>query len=51
MPKAFVNGINIAYDVDGQGEPLVLTMGLGGTRQSWVFQKRTFSKHFKQLRL
>ncbi len=47
MPKAYVNGINIAYDVDGQGEPLVLIMGLGGTRQSWVFQKRTFRKHFK----
>ena len=47
MAKAYVNGINIAYDVDGQGEPLVLIMGLGGTRQSWVFQKRTFSKHFK----
>ena len=47
MPKAKVNEINIAYDVDGQGEPLVLLMGLGGTRQSWVFQKRTFSKHFK----
>jgi pimeloyl-ACP methyl ester carboxylesterase len=47
MPKANVNGINIAYDISGQGEPLVLIMGLGGTRQSWVFQKRTFSKHFK----
>jgi pimeloyl-ACP methyl ester carboxylesterase len=47
MAEANVNGINIAYDVYGQGEPLVLIMGLGGTRQSWVFQKRAFSKHFK----
>jgi pimeloyl-ACP methyl ester carboxylesterase len=47
MPKAKVNEINIEYDVNGQGEFLVLLMGLGGTRQSWVFQKRTFSRHFK----
>jgi 3-oxoadipate enol-lactonase len=47
MPQAEVNGINMAFDVSGQGEPLVLIMGLGGTRQSWVFQKRAFSKHFK----
>ncbi len=47
MPKARVNGINMAYDVSGHGEPLVLIMGLGGTRKSWVFQKRAFSKHFK----
>ena len=47
MPIAKVNGINIAYDVSGHGEPLVMIMGLGGTRQSWVFQKRAFSKHFK----
>ncbi len=47
MPTAKVNGINMAYDVSGKGEPLVLIMGLGGTRGSWVFQKRAFSKHFK----
>jgi pimeloyl-ACP methyl ester carboxylesterase len=47
MPTAKVNGINIAYDVTGKGEPLVLIMGLGGTLGSWVFQKRAFSKHFK----
>jgi pimeloyl-ACP methyl ester carboxylesterase len=46
MPIAKVNGINMAYDVSGEGEPLVLIMGLGGTRQSWVFEKRAFSKHF-----
>jgi len=47
MPIARVNGINMAYDVSGHGEPLVLIMGPGGTRQSWFFQKRAFSKHFK----
>jgi proline-specific peptidase len=47
MPTAKINGINIAYDVSGQGAPLVLIMGPGGTRQSWFFQKRAFSKYFK----
>lgn len=46
MPTAKVNGINIAYDVSGHGEPLVLIMGPGGTRHSWFFQKRAFSKQF-----
>lgn len=47
MPKARVNGINIAYDVDGHGEPLILVMGLGGSRKGWIFQKPSFRKHFK----
>jgi 3-oxoadipate enol-lactonase len=47
MPIAKVNGVNLAYDVSGTGEPLVLIMGWGGTRQGWVSQKRAFSKHFK----
>jgi len=32
MAKANVNGVNIDYDVCGQGEPLVLIQGLGGPR-------------------
>jgi len=47
MPKAKVNGINIAYDVSGQGEPLVLIMSNEDSRQGWFFQKRPFGKYFK----
>lgn len=47
MPKAFVNGININYRIEGQGEPLVLIMGLAGSMQSWIFQKHVFRKHFR----
>jgi pimeloyl-ACP methyl ester carboxylesterase len=37
MPKAAVNGIELAYEVHGpdDGEPLVLVMGLGSTLVSW----------------
>lgn len=47
MPEAYVNGINMEYDVEGKGEPLVFIMGLGGSRRSWIFQKRAFRKYFK----
>ncbi len=47
MPKAFVNGININYRVDGQGEPVILIMGIAGSMQSWIFQKHVFRKHFR----
>lgn len=47
MPEARVNGININYKVQGQGEPLVLIMGLGGNQSSWRFQTRAFTEHFK----
>jgi 3-oxoadipate enol-lactonase len=47
MTKANVNGVNIDYDVCGQGEPLVLIQGLGGPRSGWIFQTRAFSKYYR----
>ena len=47
MPKAYVNGINVNYKVDGEGEPLVLIMGFGGPRWAWFFQTGVFKKHYK----
>lgn len=47
MPKAKVNGININHKVQGQGEPLVLIMGLSGDQRSWVFQTGPFMKHYR----
>jgi 3-oxoadipate enol-lactonase len=41
MPIARVNDIDIAYDVDGMGEPLLMIMGFTGSRYHWVgFDKR-----------
>lgn len=46
MPSAKVNGINIDYTIDGQGESMVLIMGLGGGRGSWRYQTGYFKKYY-----
>src|SRR4051794_2032105 len=35
MPRAQANGIEIEYDVAGDGEPLLLIMGLGAQMTRW----------------
>jgi pimeloyl-ACP methyl ester carboxylesterase len=47
MPKAYVNGININYKVQGGGESLVLIMGYSGDKTGWMFQTRAFKRHFR----
>lgn len=47
MPKAFINGVYIDYKVQGEGEPLILIMGLTGGKDHWFFQMRSFRKHYR----
>lgn len=47
MQKARVNGIDINYNVKGEGDPLILIMGFGGGSLSWFFQIRAFKKHYR----
>jgi pimeloyl-ACP methyl ester carboxylesterase len=47
MPKALVNGVRIYYEVYGQGEPLLLIMGLGGSALGWQSQIPTLSQHLR----
>ena len=47
MPRAEVNGISIDYAVEGEGEPLVMIMGLGGARSSWRSQTRAFKRYYR----
>jgi 3-oxoadipate enol-lactonase len=35
MPKLAVTDINVHYDVDGSGEPLLMIMGLGASSAAW----------------
>jgi pimeloyl-ACP methyl ester carboxylesterase len=37
MPVAAVNGIEIAYEVQGEGEPIILVCGTGQRADSWSF--------------
>jgi pimeloyl-ACP methyl ester carboxylesterase len=47
MPSAKINGININYQVEGQGEPLVLIMGLGAPLSSWKYNIPFLKKYFQ----
>ena len=42
MPLARLNGININYQVEGQGDPLVMIMGFTAGRIGWMPQIRFF---------
>jgi pimeloyl-ACP methyl ester carboxylesterase len=47
MPIARVNGININYKVEGQGESLVLIMGLGAPLSSWKYNIPFLKRYFQ----
>lgn len=51
MPKVKVNGVGIAYEVSGRGEPLVMIQGLGSPRIGWFFQKLAFRRYFRVIML
>jgi len=47
MPLARLNGINISYQVEGQGEPLVMIMGFTAGRSGLMPQIRFFKKYYR----
>jgi 3-oxoadipate enol-lactonase len=47
MPFANIKGININYKVTGQGEPLVMIMGLGTDQVGWMSQVPFFKKYYQ----
>jgi 3-oxoadipate enol-lactonase len=47
MPIAKVNGINIDYKVEGQGEPLILISGFPST--NWRYQTVAFKKYYRTI--
>jgi len=49
MPMANVNGININYSVWGQGDPLIIIMGLGSAKIRWGFQLGPFRKYYRTI--
>jgi pimeloyl-ACP methyl ester carboxylesterase len=47
MPKLNRDGVEIYYEVHGEGPALLLTHGFSSTSQMWAGQVEPFSKHFK----
>ncbi len=47
MPKIKANGIELYYEIHGNGEPLVLIGGLGADIFLWFRQTPELCKHFK----
>ena len=47
MPTARVNGVELYYEVTGDGFPLVLSHEFGGSHQSWKAQVSFFSHRYR----
>lgn len=47
MPRALVNGVNLYYEVTGEGFPLVLSHEFAGDYRSWETQVRFFSRRYR----
>lgn len=49
MPHAELNGLDIHYDVYGEGDPLLCVHGLGCDRRAWALQIQPFSQHHQAI--
>ena len=47
MPKALINGVNLYYEVHGEGFPLVWSHEFGGDIRSWETQVRFFTRRYQ----
>ena len=47
MPKASVNGFKLHYEIEGDGEPLVLVPGFASGREIWSMQTPALSRNFR----
>jgi len=47
MDRARINGIDIAYDVSGGGDPVVLIGGFGMTKEGWAEQVAALAGQFR----
>ncbi|MFX1386115.1 MAG: alpha/beta fold hydrolase [Promethearchaeota archaeon] len=49
MGLAYVNGINISYELKGNGFPVIFIHGFGSKKEIWKPQTMIFSKNYKTL--
>ncbi len=43
MPKIVVHDVNLHYEINGQGQPLVFIHGLGSSSRDWEYQVAEFA--------
>ena len=49
MSLAKVNGIDVYYEEQGRGEPLLLIMGLAADSTAWMFQVPDFAQRYRTI--
>ncbi|MCE7905381.1 MAG: alpha/beta fold hydrolase [Anaerolineae bacterium CFX3] len=47
MPKIQSNGINLYYEIHGEGQPLLFIHGLGSSSRDWELQTEEFSRSYR----
>lgn len=47
MPRVRVGDLELFYDTDGAGEPLLLLMGLGGEHGAWQLQQAELARRYR----
>ena len=47
MPKVSVNGFRLYYEIEGDGEPVVLIPGFASGRETWAMQTPSLSRNFR----
>jgi 3-oxoadipate enol-lactonase len=47
LPYASINGINMYYEVHGEGDPVIFVNGVFANTSSWVYQKPAFLKNYQ----
>ncbi|WP_290652016.1 alpha/beta hydrolase [Aquisalimonas sp.] len=49
MAETNNNGVRLYYEVHGEGSPVVLIMGLGGSGRAWGLQLPDFARHHRTI--
>jgi len=47
VPKISVNGFRLYYEIEGDGEPVVLIPGFAAGRETWFMQTPSLSRNFR----
>jgi 3-oxoadipate enol-lactonase len=49
MPRMQVNDIELYYEIEGEGEPVLFLHGLGSSSAGWGFQREAFASEYRMI--